>query len=150
SWARDFAKGGACYTTHLYPYVRNIERLKRAGVSRLIVHVRDPRQRLLSMIHHVERYSDAYLGLKQNAFADALIVEKIEGLMSFYLHSIWWLQGWVEAEESLEILFSTYEDFVRDRNAFVDRYIQFYGGPIQHFREDHALTLHEGTDYHYR
>lgn len=150
SWARDFARGGASYTTHLRPYRRNIARLKRAGVSKIVVEVRDPRQRLLSMIHHVVRYDDAALSLKQNGFAALPVDEQIEAMMEFYLQSIDWLQGWIEAEKELDVLFSTFEDFVRDRPAFVQRYLDYYGGPMEYFRLEHAINIHEGTNYHFR
>src|SRR5262249_26993321 len=32
SWARDYARGGSCYTTHLKPEPINVERLKKAGL----------------------------------------------------------------------------------------------------------------------
>jgi hypothetical protein len=150
SWARDVARGGASYTTHLRPYKRNISRFKRAGIRKIVVQVRDPRQRLLSMIHHVMRYDDASLHLKHNAFASRDIDEQIEDLMDFYLQSIDWIQGWLEAEKELDILFSTFEEFVRDRAAFVGRYVEFYGGPMEYFHVDRAIDIHEGIDYHYR
>jgi Sulfotransferase domain len=150
SWAHDFARGGACYTTHLHPLERNIARLKRAGVRKIIVHVRDPRQGILSGIHHIMRYDDSSLHLKQNGFAERAIDEQLEDVMALYARRILWLQGWLEAEHELDILFSTFEDFVQNREAFVARYLDYYGGPTEYFRPDLALTIREGTDYHYR
>jgi Sulfotransferase domain len=147
SWARDFARGGAAYTTHLRPYKRNISRFKRAGVRKIVVQVRDPRQRLLSLIHHVLRYDDAAVS---SGFAALTIDEQAEALMEFYLQSIDWIEGWVDAEKELDILFSTFEDFVRDRDAFVQRYLDFYGGPMEYFRLEHAINIHDGVDYHFR
>jgi len=149
SWARDFARGGACYTTHLHPLERNVARLKRAGVRKIIVHVRDPRQGILSGIHHIMRY-ESFLQLKQNGFAERTIDEQLEDVMALYARRVMWLQGWLEAEQVLDILFSTFEDFVQDREAFVARYLDYYGGPREYFRPDVALTMREGTDYHYR
>jgi hypothetical protein len=149
SWARDFARGGACYTTHLHPLDRNISRLKRAGVTKIIVHVRDPRQGILSGIHHILRY-ESFLHLKQNGFAERTIDEQLEDVMALYARRILWLQGWLEAERELDILFSTFEDFSEDRDAFVARYLDYYGGPAKYFRPDLALTLREGVDHHYR
>jgi len=149
SWARDFARGGACYTTHLYPLERNISRFKRAGVQKIIVHVRDPRQGILSLIHHIMRY-DAYLHLRQNGFAERTIDEQLEDLLEVYLRRIAWVQGWLEAENELDIHFSTFEDFVQNRDDFVARYLEYYGGSTEYFRPEAGLTMHQGTDYHFR
>jgi hypothetical protein len=149
SWARDFARGGACYTTHLYPRERNILRLKRAGLQKIIVHVRDPRQGILSLIHHIMQ-RDTYLHLRQNGFAERTIDEQLEDLLQVYFRRIAWLQGWVKAENELDILFSTFEEFVQSRDDFVARYLDYYGGPTKYFRPDLALTMREGADYHYR
>jgi len=149
SWARDFARGGACYTTHLYPRERNILRLKRAGLQKIIVHVRDPRQGILSLIHHIVQ-RNTYLHLRQNGFAERTIDEQLEDLLQVYLRRIAWLQGWLEAENELDILFSTFEDFVQSRDDFVARYLNYYGGPTEYFRSEAGLTMHQGTDYHFR
>jgi hypothetical protein len=149
SWARDFARGGACYTTHLYPRDRNILRLKRAGLQKIIVHVRDPRQGILSLIHHIMQ-RDTYLHLRQNGFAERTIDEQLEDLLQVYLRRIAWLQGWLEAENELDLLFSTFEDFVQSRDDFVARYLDYYGGPTEYFLSEAGLTMHKGTDYHFR
>ena len=149
SWARDFARGGACYTTHLRPLRRNVARLKEAHVDKIIVHVRDPRQRLLSMIHHVLRYSDAGVNLKNNSFADLSISEQIEALIEFYTESIWWLQSWLRAAEELDIHFSTFKDFVTDRESFIQGYIDYYGHESL-FSYEKATTLPGSIDDRYR
>jgi hypothetical protein len=149
SWARDFARGGACYTTHLRPLARNIARLKRAGLRKIIVHVRDPRQGILSGIHHIMRY-ESFLPLRQNGFAGRTMDEQLEDVMMLYMGRIAWLQGWLEAAREFDILFSTFEDFVKDRDAFVARYLDYYGAPVQYFRRDLALEMREDTEYHYR
>jgi hypothetical protein len=149
SWAKDFARGGACYTTHLDPLERSVARLRRAGVDKVVVHVRDPRQRLLSMIHHVLRY-DVNSRLKNSGFAERSMDERVEDMMDSYLRSIEWLQGWAAAEKELNILFSTFEELAADRDAFVRRYLEFYGAPMDYFNSAHALTMHDNIDYHFR
>ena len=60
SWARDYARGGASYNTHLLPTKTNIDALRQAGLTRIVVHTRDPRQIYLSVLHHQDRYRSAY------------------------------------------------------------------------------------------
>jgi Sulfotransferase domain len=150
SWARDYARGGACYTTHLLPKPHNIQRFKQAGIRKVIVHVRDPRQSILSMMHHVTRYPDQLVALARSKFDERATSEQIGALMEFYVSSIRWIQGWINAEAELDIMFSTFEDFARDRTAFTRRYIEFYGGHEEHFSWDNAMHAHAGTDQHFR
>ncbi len=150
TWARDFARGGACYATHLEPKRRNIERLRKAGIDKVIVHVRDPRQVVLSMVHHVTMYPDQRVALARSGFGNLPVSDQLRLLMDHYFGRIHWLWGWMEAEAELNILFSTFEDFVRDRTAFIRRYIDYYGGHEEHFSWENATTAHAGVDQHFR
>jgi hypothetical protein len=149
SWARDYARGGACYTTHLTPDAVNVARLKRAGLK-VIVHVRDPRQTLLSMIHHISAYPDDFPRLSRSGFTDLEASEQASGFFEYYISCICWIQGWLDAASELDILFSSFEDFVRDRAAFTERYVAFYGGYREHFSWEDATRQQPNTDYHFR
>jgi hypothetical protein len=153
NWARDYERGGASYTTHLAPRADSAGRLKRAGINKLIVHVRDPRQSILSFVHHLDLYPDHLVAVKrvaEKAAPDGDMAAKTEAVLGEYDKSVKWIEGWVGLSSEFEILFSTFEDFVTDRAAFVDRYLAFYGGPTEYFDRDAALTDHSGTDYHFR
>src|SRR5262249_60039065 len=103
SWARDYARGGACHSSHLQPTPENVARLKRCGIDKLIVHVRDPRQALLSLMHHVTPYPRG---------PEGPLDQRIETAADDYLASIRWIEGWLDAEDEIRILFSRFEDFV--------------------------------------
>jgi hypothetical protein len=150
NWASDFARGGACYTTHLYPKRVNIERLKQAGIKKVIVHVRDPRQTVLSMVHHVTMYPDQLPWLSRNDFGNLAIADQLSELTEFFIGRVLWIQGWLDAESELDILFSTFEDFVSDRNAFTRRYLDYYGDHEQHFSWQNAIQAQHGRDQHFR
>jgi hypothetical protein len=150
SWARDYARGGACYTTHLLPETINIERLKRAGLQKVIVHVRDPRQALLSFLHHISAYPDQFPAIAQRGLRDLDMSAQLSKLSPFYFSYIRWIQGWIDAEHEIDILFSTFEDFIRDRRTFIERYIEYYGGHLGHFSWENATNQHAGVDYHFR
>jgi hypothetical protein len=148
SFARDFARGGACYSTHLEPTQENIRRLKAAGIEKVIVHVRDPRQSLLSMLHHVIRYPGEMPELVRSEFSKRPIADRIDQMLGFYFSRLNWIQGWVDAESELNVMFSTFEDFVRDRPAFTRRYLEFYGGHEEHFSWENAMNA--GGDDRFR
>lgn len=150
NWVCDYARGGACYVTHLDPSERNTDRIRRAGIDRVIVHVRDPRQSLLSMIHHVSRYQDDLPQLSKNGFNTGSMSAQIAELMNSYISWIQWIQGWMDAENRLTVLFSTFEDFVRDRAAFIKRYVEFYGVSGEHFSFESATRTYEEVDHHFR
>src|SRR5215208_2106756 len=57
-WLEDFMRGGSCSTTHLNPTPKNLDLLLKGGVRSIIVHVRDPRQLLISGIEHGRKYAN--------------------------------------------------------------------------------------------
>jgi hypothetical protein len=65
-------------------------------------------------------------------------------------HETRWIDGWVGAQGRLNIEFTTFEDFVRDRDAFIERCLSLYGGDRRYFDREAALQEHAGTDYHRR
>ena len=54
SRAASFANGGAICQEHLDASDENLDAMVKAGIRRIQVHVRDPRQATLSWVHHVE------------------------------------------------------------------------------------------------
>src|SRR5262249_31384850 len=111
---------------------------------------RDPRQYLLSLIHHVDRYRIDFPFISEHEMYRGPIAEQIDRLLAQYIAGVFWIQRWIAAESEIEVLFSTFEDFVKDRDAFIERYLEFYGGPREHFSYENAVTEHAGTDYHFR
>jgi hypothetical protein len=150
SWARDYARGGACYVTHLRPYPENITRLKRSGIGKMIVHTRDPRQAILSWLHHLERYRDVFPEKNNSHFRSLSLDEKLPHCMDMYMGYVQWIEGWCKASQDIDILFSTFEQFVMSRDDFTQRYLDFYGPHAGEFNPHSAFTEHAGIDYHKR
>jgi len=150
SWARDFARGGACHTTHLEPDAGQMLRLRNAGIHRVIVHVRDPRQTLVSMVHHLDKYPEQMVDLRASAKEADTVSAKAMAVLRFYRQEVSWITRWVEMEKHIAVHFSTFESMVSDWDRFVDRYIDFYGGYSKFFSKKDAETRHESLDYHFR
>ncbi len=147
-WLADYLRGGACYVTHLIPSERNIALLAAGGAPNVIVHVRDLRQLVVSAAGHIQKYaadtppSLRFAGGLQD-IAGAIIEQQCA-------EAITWMDGWVKARSKLNIAFTTFEEFVSDRDAFVDRILSLYSGDRRYFDRERALREQAGIDYHRR
>jgi hypothetical protein len=156
-WVRNLARGGAISIEHTDASEHNLATYRDAGIDRIVVHVRDPRQSLLSWIHHVELLLDGQWDLL-NQHMPALPrdygrfdwVRKLE----WHVHNTFpdrvrWVEQWVETALSAagpKILFTTYEDFHRDANAFYTSIYAFFGlGKI-----DRQIEVQRVASTHFR
>jgi hypothetical protein len=149
-WLEDFLLGGSCYTTHLIPSPQNIDLLARGGARNVIVNVRDPRQLMISMIEHVRQYPRQLppsIRGKVNEDGNQAVEWAIE---HFLPEAIGWIEGWVKARDKVTVNFTTFEEFVADKDKFLDKIIAFYGGDPRYLRRESVFTEHAGIDYHHR
>jgi len=150
SWINDFARGGSCYTTHLTPSEENIELIKASGIQKIIVHVRDPRQAIISMIHHRQSYPEQAPEISGSDFREKDISDQLQTVSNNYTDYIDWITGWVNASTRIPIHFSMFNNLANEPEKFVQGYVDFYGVSPQHFSLQDAITQHAGTDYHMR
>jgi hypothetical protein len=147
-WLADYLRGGACYTTHLNPTERNIALLAAGGAKTIIVHVRDPRQYAISVAGHILKYP---MEMLPSTRLSGSLHESVAAIAATWSEdAVGWIDGWVSARDKLPIEFTTFEEFVRDRDSFVERCLSLYGGDRQYFDRNLALREHEGIDYHRR
>jgi len=92
-WACDYARGGACYTTHLVASERNIARLQAAGLHKIIVHVRDPRQALVSFVHHLDKYAGQLPKFERRIDRCSTVEKKSAQLMDVYQREVQWISA---------------------------------------------------------
>ena len=119
----------------------------RMVVDRLIVHVRDPRQALLSFVHYLKQTNDyrspEYListqeRLPPDYFSLSLTEQINWQIEKWYLpDAIEWLKGWIDADENPlfypKILFTKQEDLATDANKFFESILNFYEIEIDRF-----------------
>jgi tetratricopeptide (TPR) repeat protein len=149
-WLRDYLKGGACYVTHLRPSQRNIELLSAGGAQSVIVHVRDPRQWLVSAAERGRLYANLSIPSYRQETRGGL-AQTIEFMMGSLLPEIIeWIKLWIVARQRLTVHFTTFEDFVRDRDGFIDRILSLYAGDTRFFDRANASREQPGVDYHRR
>ena len=151
SWAREFARGGAAYTTHLWPHARNIDILLAAGLNKAVVQTRDPRQIYLSFLHHQDRYRGDFPDKEKQGYYDLAFADRALLDLEYYDFIVKWLAGWVAAEDKgLTILFTTFEQFLDDAQVATRRIIDFYGADEKFFDANAAFYKSDGVDYHFR
>ena len=139
SWAESLALGGAVCQEHIDASAANLRQLSTAGLTRLIIHVRDPRQAALSWAHHLDSLTGerARLGrlvspLPPDDYAPWPLGDKLDWVIDHHLPLlVAWVEGWVrcadDAASEMEVLFTRYEDFRQDEGAFVRSVLRFHG-----------------------
>jgi Sulfotransferase domain len=154
SAVRQLVKGGAIARSHMS--ADNLPELIANGVERLILHVRDPRQVVVSWVHYMGQVSDAVFRWSASIydppvpleFRDWGFRERLDWAVRNYMPGqLRWLEDWMFAVESgppIPILVSKFEDFVRDQRAFFDGISDFFGVseiPVPSLRRQSAAAM---------
>lgn len=150
SWLKYFGQGGCCHVTHLVATAENVARLKENGVK-VIVHLRDPRQVIMSHVFHNLKYEKANPLLKIDGFDDMNLSDQIDYVMyTMWEELVYWIDKWVAASSKLDITFTTFENFKKDRYAFADHLVAAYGGDKKMFNRDNIFVKDINVDNHFR
>ncbi|MFQ5783634.1 MAG: tetratricopeptide repeat protein [Alphaproteobacteria bacterium] len=146
--ARELGRGGMAAKEHLPATRHNLAALARAGVVRMIVQLRDPRQATLSWAHFLEgdvrkrllaplwRKTSPAAAFFRKPFADQLDWH-IDNYLPLALRFI---ESWAEASErrphGLAVKLLAFETFKADPDAYFDALLDFYGIDRDLFRRD--------------
>ena len=126
-------RGGAVTHEHFRASDQNLAALARAGVTKIAVQVRDPRQAFLSFIHHLARHKHSpTVGDLLDIDFDAAAAESLQVI---YVAMIDWIQAWVAISErpnALELHFLRYDAFVADKPRCVEDLLSFFGVSVLH------------------
>jgi len=135
----ELGAGGICTKEHLAPTAFNVQTLVQSGVTRIVLHLRDPRQVALSWAHFVrDDVSATPLGpLWRDTCPPASVLNgDFAGLLDWcvdhYLPLVVdFIRGWqaIDADPAsgLSVLFTTFESFVADPEAYLSSVLSFYG-----------------------
>ncbi len=151
---------GGVAKDHLPALTQNKLQIRRY-LDRMAVHVRDPRQVSLSWLHHLERLFQADdvdtlelfdVELPKDFF-DREQNDQIDWMLEYhYPACLRWIEGWLdaEAEEAFtpRMLFTRYEDFRNDREAYFARLLDFFEIDASKFH-DPDITPKSST-HHFR
>jgi hypothetical protein len=132
-----FAEGGAVCVEHLRPTPNLIAELRRAGVERMVLNLRDVRQAALSWIHHLRSDAVARLGPVHQAQANLLSSRK-----EFEASYLQYLDYWAEFQESwlefledplMPVLVTNFSEIVDNERRYFERILSFYNVPYRRF-----------------
>ena len=149
----SLSKAQGVSQAHLSASEWNINHLKKFA-PKVVVHLRDPRQAMLSWLHHVEK---AHLPSKKssylpNGYSYWNFSQRVDWFIdNHFATCIEWIKQWVDFSvnnQEIDLLFTTYEEFVSDRDAFWSRILSFYGYDLKRVNMQ-KLPEKKGF-YHYR
>jgi hypothetical protein len=156
---RVFAQGSMVSQDHFGASKINLVHIAK-HVDRMVVHVRDPRQAMLSYVH--------FLGMPQfrrdehetrlfiyppmpDDFYQLDLEARIDWAIDNWLPLlVEWTAEWVTAADGLgrpRIKFTRYEDLVADRDRFVRDVLEFFGIPVERYFAPH---IEADDDIHFR
>lgn len=133
-WPRmleDFAEGGMLSVSHLQPDRENIELLKAAGVSKGVLHVRDPRAALYSWARfapqRAPKYHQMVLNTDYRTMSEAEIIDHaVDHTLPLFVK---WIEDWLAVlatDPNMDYLVTRHEDLA-DGERFIGRICEFYG-----------------------
>jgi len=150
---------------HIAPTNYNMTLLKSLGLNRFVLTLRDPRDVICSLRHHLHRDGAKKVWHIAMAVASGLIDNTFyehtrQGQMDILIDMAFpKLQSWTEAwlpwldDPALIIHLIRYDDFARDNEAVIRETLQFLGAPSEGDIELPAIDRNaEGIDLstHYR
>lgn len=149
------SQGGVISKEHICATPHNLRTLKTHGITRVIAHLRDPRQAVLSWVHFVrDDVSQRLLAplsrkiVPPSGTFDLPLEGQIDwGIDNYLPHLMNFVRGWMEADSDpdsgVSVAFLSFEQFRVEPEAYIDRALDFYGIDKATFRtEAEAETVH--------
>lgn len=154
-----YSKNLAITQEHFDASVFNTQLLTRQH-SKIILHMRDPRQACLSWAHHCntlykqKQYDLLYYVAPAAPIAlyEKDLTTQIDWHIENYLPILTkWMQDWFDYidsnPEKVKILVVTYEQFMQDKDKYIDNILDFYEIPKEHFK---GFTVKKDASSHFR
>ncbi|MFN0064605.1 MAG: sulfotransferase domain-containing protein [Chlamydiales bacterium] len=153
------AKRAVAYQ-HIAPSPSNLS-LVEENLDKILLHVRDPRETLVSWVHHLDSiYAKNTKRQLQQSFTQVpeeyflwSFKEKIDWQIArFYTDSITWLEEWmtyIDSDPKLQVHVSTYAQLKKDPLHLFQSIISFYGGNPHRFSGKNMIDVKAGQ-YNFR
>lgn len=133
---KAIGSGGRIAQTHLDASPANLQ-IFEYYLRRWIVHIRDPRQALLSWVHHLVKHRSMREDLPLEScpappqeYYDYTLGRQIDWQIGVFLpQAVRWIEDWLAYARSMRasVLITTFEDLVRSEPVFIRTVMAFYG-----------------------
>ena len=142
------ARGGLIAKEHIAATAHNRKTLVEFGLDRLVVHLRDPRQALLSWVHFVrDDVSQRLLAPMwrkivppSDVFSRSLEAQLDWGIDHYLPYLVDFVRDWTAAgddpDSGLRVHFASFERFRLDPQGYLDGVLDFYDIDKAAFRQD--------------
>lgn len=153
--ARQVGRGGIAGKEHIAPTDHNVKALAAAGIDRLVVHFRDPRQALLSWAHFVSGDVGQRLLAplwRKTVPPASVLTQPVEAQLPWYVehylpHQVAFIDRWVAMADDpgcpLNVKPMTFEAFLTDPDSYFSDILAFYGLDAARFAADaESETVH--------
>lgn len=154
----DFYQGVWVGQEHLPATPRNLYNLSHYGIDRFIVHVRDPRQAVLSFVHHINKWQKRILKtvdimLDDEIFFTLPLPQQIDwALTHLYPAMVSWIEGWVKVDEKnrwgITIKMMEFADMKKAPRSYFKEFCDFY--KIEDCDLDKIVQQPRNEDCHFR
>jgi Sulfotransferase domain len=137
--AWDFTRGGMTSVSHMQADVQNVAILKDEGITKGVLHIRDPRSALNSWFHFqsqlareaIDRPRPGLVGnIIRSEFMSLSREAQLERLIeTYYRPAVQWIADWVrllESDKDLNYLVTTHEQLAQDEAAYFRRVMSYY------------------------
>lgn len=143
---REFVKGGYVSQDHFPASEINVTHLAHL-LEKLVVHLRDPRQAMLSYIHFLdndqfnknlpETRKFIFPTLPEDFYQKDLAGRLDWGIEYWLPTLVAWTQQWVEADEtsSISVKFTRFEDLIDDEDKFTNDVLDFLEIPQSNYKK---------------
>ncbi|MES1149769.1 MAG: hypothetical protein ABUL53_11380 [Bradyrhizobium guangdongense] len=134
---RQLARGGAL--SRIHSDAGDLAAVADAGIERLVLHIRDPRQVTLSWTHMMRRLTTAEFNYATHMYDPAVpesfqtwsLAEQLAWAVSHYLPpQADWIAGWLTALDAgcgLDVLLTTFDEFHHDPDRYFQRLLNHVG-----------------------
>jgi hypothetical protein len=169
---KNFGRGQALSQEHINFTEPNLDILSRY-IDRFVVHIRDPRQALLSWVHHTKwcaendiiEYSNNVTQVLQSSFHDQVnyyIENHFKGLID-------WLEGWANLlcksdnkngiyvhynnKKKIKILLTTHQELLENESVLFSRICEFYKlriKKLEPIKKDSSSHFRQGSSDEWR
>ena len=152
--AVTFSRGGFVSQNHLAPSQENLQILQHLKLK-MVLHLRDPRQALLSWVHHIN-----YISGRNNRSEELLyfpprlprgyfelsLSDQIDWQIETHMPKlVLWMERWLEIADrgTIPILITHQNDLKTDEKAFFDTILAFYQIDLEYTLPNLPRTMSE-------